>query len=40
MVCEENEGERIYEPFGESESEVGVSVWPVRVYTCSFLRMS
>jgi len=23
MVCEENEGERIYEPFGESESEVG-----------------
>ena len=40
MVCEENEGERRYEPFGEREREVGVSVCPVRVYTCSFLRIS
>jgi hypothetical protein len=26
---EENEGDSRYEPFGESESEVGVSVCPV-----------
>jgi hypothetical protein len=39
-VCEEKEGERRNEPFGERESEVGVSVCPVREYTCSFLRRS
>lgn len=40
IACDENEGERRYEPFGERESEVGVSVCPVNEYTCSFLRMS
>lgn len=40
MVWEENEGERRYAPFGDRESEVGVSVCPDRLDTCSFLRMS
>ena len=40
MVCEESEGERRYDPFGESASEVGVSVCPVSVYTSWFFRTS
>ena len=40
MTLEENEGERRYEPFGERESEVGVSVCPGSEYTCSLLRRS
>lgn len=40
MVCEENEGERRKDPLGEREREVGVSACPVKVYTCSFLRIS
>ena len=31
IVCEDKEGERRYEPFGERDKEVGVSVCPVRV---------
>ena len=40
MVCEDNEGESKKLPFGESEREVGVSVCPDNVSTCSFLRRS
>ncbi len=40
MVCEEKDGERRKLPFGERERDVGVSVWPMRVYTSSFLRKS
>jgi len=40
IVCEENEGERRYDPLGERARDVGVSMCPASVYTCSFLRMS
>lgn len=40
IVCEENDGERRYWPLGERDRDVGVSVWPKRVYTSSFLRKS
>src|ERR1700730_12221433 len=40
MALDEKEGERRYEPFGEREREVGVSVCPERVCTCSPLRRS
>lgn len=40
IVLEEKEGERRYEPLGESAREVGVSVCPESAYTCSLLRRS
>ena len=40
MVWDENDGERRKFPLGEREREVGVSLCPRRVYTCSHLRRS
>ena len=40
IVWDDREGERRYDPFGDSARDVGVSVWPVRVYTSAFLRKS
>lgn len=40
MVCDDSEGDRRNEPFGDREREVGVSVCPAKVYTCSFFRKS
>ena len=39
-VCDEKEGVRRKFPLGDRDKEVGVSVSPNRVETCSFLRMS
>lgn len=40
IVWEEKEGDKRKFPLGERAKEVGVSVWPVREYTCSPLRKS
>lgn len=40
IVWLENDGDNRYVPDGESETEVGVSVCPVKVDICSCFRMS
>src|SRR5579863_1431131 len=40
MVCDENDGERRYEPFGDIASAVGVSTWPLSTDTSSCFRKS